>query len=117
MLNMNMSTNAREESLANNNYQLLDDEGFLIDPSNWDRAFSEVRAAEMNIVLTKNHWDLIEIIRYKYLEIGALPSMRSVCRKAGVEKRELKEQFGSCLIIWKLAGLPDPGEEAKTYMG
>ncbi len=41
------------ESLANNNYQLLDDEGFLIDPSNWGRAFSEVRVTEMNIVLTK----------------------------------------------------------------
>ncbi len=60
---------------------------------------------------------MIEIIRYKNLEIGALPSMRSVCRKVGFEKRELKEQFGSCLIIWKLAGLPDPGEEVKTYMG
>jgi len=53
MLNMNMSTDARGESLANNNYQLLDDEGFLIDPSNWGRAFSKVRATEMNIVLTK----------------------------------------------------------------
>lgn len=113
---MNLNTNAGLESHVKNNYQLLDDEGFLIDPYDWDTSFSEIRAAEKNVVLTKEHWELIELIRYKYLTIGALPSMRSICKKVGFEKSALKEQFGSCLVIWKLAGLPDPGEEVKTYM-
>ena len=113
----NMSTYVKADGHADYHYQQLDEEGFLIDPHDWEPSFSEARAAEMKIVLTKTHWDLIDLIRYKYLALGALPSMRSVCKKIGFEKHELKNQFGSCLLLWKLAGLPDPGEEAKTYMG
>jgi len=117
MFNINMSTQARANAHDGYNYQQLDEEGFLIDPHDWEPSFSEGRATEMKISLTKEHWDLINLIRYKYLALGALPSMRSVCKKVGFEKHELKNQFGSCLRLWKLAGLPDPGEEAKTYMG
>lgn len=117
MLNISTSTHIRVEELAGKSYQQLDDEGFLIDPHDWEPSFSDDRAAEIGILLTIEHWDLIRLIRHKYLTLGALPSMRSVCKKIGFEKHELKMQFGSCLMIWKLAGLPDPGEEAKTYMG
>ena len=117
MLNVNTSTYVRADEFAGNNYQRLDAEGFLIDPHDWEPSFSELRAAEMKMLLTEKHWQLIELIRYKYLALGVLPTMRSVCKKTGFEKHQLKEQFGSCLFLWKLAGLPDPGEEAKTYMG
>jgi len=97
-------------------YQLLDEEGFLIDPYKWSAAFTEARAVERGLILTEKHWQLIELIRYKYLTLGAVPPMRSVCRAIGFKKYELIKQFGSCLDLWKLAGLPNPGEEAKTYM-
>jgi len=117
MLNINTSTHVSVDGFVGSNYQRLDEGGFLINPHDWAPSFSEVRAAEINILLTKKHWELIKLIRYKYLALGALPTMRSVCKKTGFEKHELKEQFGSCLFLWRLAGLPDPGEEAKTYMG
>jgi len=112
MLNINVSTT----TTAHRCYQLLDAEGFLIDPYDWSPAFTEARAAERQLELTEKHWQLISLIRHKYLILGAIPPMRSVCKAIGFEKHELKEQFGSCLDIWRLAGLPYPGEEAKTYM-
>ena len=113
MLNINVGTEVTDFRVG----QLVDDEGFFLDPYDWRRSFSIAMAAERNIVLTDKHWALIELIRSKYLILGAIPPMRSVCRAIGFEKHELKEQFGSCLFVWKLAGLPNPGEEAISYMG
>lgn len=98
------------------NHAILDEEGFLIDPSDWTRAFTEQKAREANIQLNSKHWHLIEIIRDKYLRLGALPPMRTVCKAAGFGKHELKQHFGSCIKLWKIAGLPNPGEEAIAYM-
>ncbi len=97
-------------------YVLIDKEGYLLDPLDWTRAFTEGRAREADIELTDKHWHLIEIIRDKYLRLGALPPIRSVCKAVGFEKHELKRQFGSCLNLWRIAGLPNPGEEAVAYM-
>ncbi len=105
-----------ESETLNKPVHLLDDEGFLLDADQWTAAFSELRAAEINVELDHRHWALIKLIRDKYLRLGALPLMRNVCKAAGFEKSELKHQFGSCLTLWKIAGLPNPGEEAKTYM-
>lgn len=97
-------------------HQILDEEGYLVDPFTWDRSFSQRRAEQIGLALTAQHWQLIELIRDKYLRLGALPLMRTVCKAVGIDKQVLKQQFGSCLALWKMAGLPNPGEEAKTYM-
>ena len=98
------------------NYVILDEEGYLLDPSDWSPSFTEGRARAAAIELNNKHWHLIEIIRDKYLRLGALPPMRIVCKAAGFDKQELMQQFGNCLTLWKIAGLPNPGEEAKAYM-
>ena len=95
---------------------LLDSDGFLLDPNDWMPEFTEQHAAREGIELTQNHWQLIEIIRDKYLRLGALPPIRSVCKSSGLDRYQLKSQFGSCLNLWKMAGLPYPGDEAIAYM-
>ena len=95
---------------------LLDEDGFLIETYEWTKAYTTTKAAEANVVLNEKHWLLIDLIRDKYLRLGALPPMRTVCKNVGVNKQEIKSQFGSCLNLWRIAGLPNPGEEAKTYM-
>ena len=106
-----------QDSLENSeSHAILDAEGYLIDPSDWSRAFTERKAREASIELSSKHWQLIEIIRDKYLRLGALPPIRTVCKAVGFDKHELKLQFGSCLNLWKVAGLPNPGEEAIAYM-
>ena len=112
MLNLEQGTTALDQK----KHEILDEEGYLIDAYSWDRSFTERRAEEANLTLTAQHWQLIELIRDKYLRLGALPPMRTVCKAVGIDKQTLKQQFGSCLALWKMAGLPNPGEEAKAYM-
>lgn len=112
MLNLEQAITALDQ----NERQILDEEGYLIDPFSWDRSFTKRRAAEARVTLTAQHWQLITLIRDKYLRLGALPPMRTVCKSVGIDKQVLKQQFGSCLALWKMAGLPNPGEEAKAYM-
>ena len=97
-------------------YQLLDEEGYLVDAYEWTHEFTEQQAADAGLQLNAQHWQLIELLRDKYLRLGALPPMRTVCKSVGLDKQVLKSQFGSCLNLWKMAGLPNPGEEAKAYM-
>lgn len=112
MLNIDRANNA----VKFQKYERLDEEGYLIDPWDWDRSFTEKSATQAGILLSDKHWVLIELIRDKYLRLGALPPMRTVCKSVGLNKQALKNQFGSCINLWKIAGLPDPGEEAKIYM-
>lgn len=101
------------------NYQsfhLLDEDGFLVDAHEWSREFTHQRAVDEGLELNEKHWQLIELLRDKYLTLGALPPMRTVCKAVGLDRNLLKAQFGSCLRLWKLAGLPNPGEEAIAYM-
>jgi dissimilatory sulfite reductase related protein len=112
-----LQTQTKNSSIENlQNLQIIDEDGYLIDPVVWTQSFTIRRAQEAGIELVQQHWQLIDIIRDKYLRLGALPPMRSVCKSAGLNKSELKQQFGSCLNLWKMAGLPNPGEEARAYM-
>ena len=113
MLNVEQGGGSRTR---NTEVQMLDDEGYLVDPLTWDRSFTERHAEQANLFLTAQHWQLIELIRDKYLRLGALPPIRTVCKAVGIDKHVLKTQFGSCLALWKMAGLPNPGEEARAYM-
>jgi len=45
-----------------------------------------------------------------------LPSLRRVCRATGLSRDEVHDLFGGCLPVWRIAGLPNPGEEAKAYL-
>jgi len=45
-----------------------------------------------------------------------VPLMRRVCRSQNLDRDSVKDLFGNCLNVWKIAGLPNPGEEAKAYM-
>lgn len=94
----------------------LDEGGFLIDANAWDPQAAEAIAKMCELgPLTEAHWQVIYFVRAKYLRFGALPAMRSVCRGTGVTPDAIHDLFGSCDRLLKVAGIPDPGEEAKSY--
>ncbi|MCG8426112.1 MAG: TusE/DsrC/DsvC family sulfur relay protein [Chromatiales bacterium] len=95
----------------------FDDEGFLLDPAEWSEEVAVI-LAEMEGVgeLTAEHWAVIKVLRDLYLRLGALPPMRRICRNSAVSRTRVKELFGGCRQVWRIAGLPHPGEEALTYM-
>ena len=96
---------------------LFDEDGFLVDPDQWTQELSSQLADASGLgELTPRQWATIAFIREKYLRVGALPPMRRVCKKLNMSKAEIKALFGGCRQLWRIAGLPNPGEEARTYM-
>src|SRR5512134_2713566 len=95
----------------------FDDDGFLLVPENWSPHLADTLALEAGIeTLTARHWQVIDYVRERYFAIGALPVMRLVCRAAGLDPSRAHQLFSSCRTLWRIAGLPNPGEEAKAYM-
>lgn len=95
----------------------FDVDGFLAESDDWTADLAEELALKAGIAkLTATHWKVIEIVRNGYFSIGALPVMRLVCRAAGLERNQAHQLFSSCTDLWRIAGLPNPGEEAKSYM-
>lgn len=95
----------------------FDVDGFLAESGHWSADLAEELAHQAGIAeLTAKHWEVIGIVRNGYFSIGALPVMRLICRAAGLERSQAHRLFSSCASLWRIAGLPNPGEEAKSYM-
>ncbi len=94
----------------------FDEDGFLFEPQAWTRELAQQMATVDEILLTDAHWEIITFVRDRYFRYGTMPLMRRVCRELGYGKEAVRGLFGGCRKLWQIAGLPNPGEEAKTYM-
>jgi len=95
----------------------FDGAGFLGDGARWTPALAAQIAADEGVpALSPKHWEVIDLVRERYFSVGALPVMRLICRAAGIEPGRAHHLFPSCRSLWRIAGLPDPGEEARAYM-
>ncbi|MFZ0255640.1 MAG: TusE/DsrC/DsvC family sulfur relay protein [Gammaproteobacteria bacterium] len=96
---------------------VFDNDGFLVDPAAWTREAARQIATTDGIGrLTPDHWAIIFDLRERYLKMGTLPVMSHICRVHHLKRGAVNELFGGCRRAWRIAGLPNPGEEAKTYM-
>lgn len=89
---------------------IVDEEGFLQQPDQWDRAVAEAMASELGIDLTERHWLVIDFMRNSYLDKGQAPTIRSLGKQSGVPVKELYQLFpkGPAKLAAKLAGIPKP---------
>lgn len=96
----------------------LDEDGFLINPSMWTPSVAEYLARIDGIrELTDTHWKLIDSLRDFYFSHGYAPQERHVCLLQHLDKYCLEDLFNNQYReAWRLAGLPNPGEEYKSYM-
>ncbi|MCB1758988.1 MAG: TusE/DsrC/DsvC family sulfur relay protein [Gammaproteobacteria bacterium] len=118
MFAVNNSIDRKFDAGSTGDALLLDEEGFLLDPSLWSEHSGQMLADLRGVGrLTREHWTVIHFVRDRYLRLGAIPPMRRICRSSALSRRDIKRMFGSCLEVWRIAGLPNPGEEAKSYMG
>lgn len=91
----------------------LDEGGFLVDRRLWDRRMAQQIADHVGLGrLTTTQWLIIDFVRDRSFRLGALPPMRNLCRKLGVDREAVTRSFGSCRHLWQVAGLPNPGEDA-----
>jgi TusE/DsrC/DsvC family sulfur relay protein len=95
----------------------FDEDGFLVDGERWHSGLATALAAEEGLdALGEQHWRILDFIRDYHARFGAVPMLRRVCRREGIDRQRMKRLFGSCRSAWRIAGLPNPGEEAKAYM-
>jgi tRNA 2-thiouridine synthesizing protein E len=95
----------------------FDMDGFIKDPRSWDRKLARTIATREGIQeLGDDHWRVIEQLRKHYFEMGSIPVMRHICRDAGLNEHCVSDLLHDPKRAWRIAGLPDPGEEAKAYM-
>jgi TusE/DsrC/DsvC family sulfur relay protein len=90
----------------------LNEEGFLINPEEWNRevAFALAKSQEGLDELTEEHWAVIDYIREYYQEKKLAPMVRKVCKNSGLSLKKIFELFpsGPAKGACKLAGLPKP---------
>jgi TusE/DsrC/DsvC family sulfur relay protein len=90
----------------------LNEEGFLIDPQQWDTAVAEYLANSQEGLpnLTEEHWAVINFIRGHFEQNQLAPMVRSICKTTGLPLKRIYELFpsGPAKGACKLAGLPKP---------
>jgi tRNA 2-thiouridine synthesizing protein E len=96
---------------------LRDANGFLVETGSWNRSTATRIAETLGIRdLTLAHWAILWYLRRHYLVQGTLPWEAHVCRELGMGKGCIHSLFGGPLTAWQVAGLPNPGEEARAYL-
>lgn len=95
----------------------FDDAGLLLDAGMWNVALAQQIAFQNEIgMLTEDHWKIIYALRAHYEKFGVAPAMQNICHDLGRGRFWVHDLFHTCLNAWRVAGLPNPGEEAKTYL-
>jgi tRNA 2-thiouridine synthesizing protein E len=97
--------------------ELFDEDGLVRDFSLWSEPLAEAIAQDVGVgALSEAHWKIVRAMREQYAKLGVAPSMHRVCHDAGIERQQVNDLFGYCLVAWRIAGLPNPGEEGKAYL-
>ena len=99
-----------EKKIAGKTVQ-VNDEGYLTNPSEWNKDIAAEIAKEEGIgELTDGHWKVIDFLQKDYEEKGTMPSLRRVTKAGGVPTKELYALYpgGPLKKSSKIAGLPKP---------
>lgn len=90
---------------------LVDQEGFLVDPTAWSKGVAVEMAHEQGLeVLDEAHWVTIRFLRDYYFTHGKAPMSRDIKKGTGLSLLEIERLFPGGLKegARRLAGLPNP---------
>lgn len=89
----------------------FDEQGFMSEPNEWDKAVATTLADEIGISpLTDRHWQVIEFCRSDYARNGDAPTLRRIMKVGGIPTKELYKLFpkGPAKKVAYVAGLGKP---------
>lgn len=96
---------------------LFDADGFLIDPSLWSESLADhIAQADGMGSLNATQLGVLHTLRREFARHGTITALSHVCHLAGREADCMHHLFRDAREAWRLAGLPNPGEEAKVYL-
>jgi tRNA 2-thiouridine synthesizing protein E len=95
----------------------VDEEGFLVNLADWTKEICETMASDDDIVLTDEHWAVLNFLRDYYEEYQVAPAVRVLTKQ--IKKRMGKEKGNSKYLYslfpygpgkqgCRFAGLPKP---------
>lgn len=90
---------------------MVNDEGFMTNPSEWNKEIAVELAKEEGIEeLTAAHWKVIDFCRESAKTSGKAPTLRTITNGAGVSTKELFTLFpkGPAKKVAKISGLGKP---------
>jgi len=88
----------------------VNEEGFLIDPAEWDEPLARCLAARIGIELTDEHWKVIRFLRHDYAAQGETATLRRISTVGGIPVKTLFQLFPQkpAKKLAYVAGLPKP---------
>jgi len=95
----------------------LDDDGYLEDSEEWNENIARGLAKNEGIdELDAGMMDVIRFMRSYFVNYNSFPVLNSVCKNVHQPKECVNEEFIDPLKAWKIAGLPNPGDEVISYL-
>lgn len=96
---------------------LLDGEGFLVSLDDWNKDVAIELAKNENIDLSKEHWEILELVRNYYRDYQSSPANRALVKYTGIHLGKDKGRSIYLMMLFpespakiacKIAGLPKP---------
>lgn len=95
---------------------ITDSEGYLKSPENWNISIAKTIASKEAIVMTSDHWEIVNFMRNFYLKYNKTPSMKML--SIAIQKKSKKKNISIYLFklfprgpaqqASKIAGIPKP---------
>jgi dissimilatory sulfite reductase related protein len=94
-----------------------DEEGYLVNLSDWNKEVAEHIAQTENVNMTDQHWEVVDFLREYYEEYQIAPAVRvltkAIGKKLGADKGNSQYlydlfPYGPAKQACKIAGLPKP---------
>jgi len=94
-----------------------DEEGYLVNLSDWSEEVANEIAKTENVEMSQNHWEVVNFLRDYYNEYQIAPAVRvltkAIGKKLGPDKGNSKYlyelfPYGPAKQACKIAGLPKP---------
>lgn len=96
----------------------IDEEGYLINPGDWDQAVGEGMARLEELELVSEHWVVFGLMRSHYEENGVAPDVRHIFKQLSIDmkisKKEAKAKlfslfpYGYVQQACKISGMKRP---------
>jgi len=94
----------------------VDEDGFLVSFEEWNEKIAHALAKnEGQKTLTEDQLDILKFMRDYYRKYNFFPILRYVCKNVHQPRNCINEKFIDPVQAWKIAGLPNPGDEVMMF--
>jgi tRNA 2-thiouridine synthesizing protein E len=103
--------------LSNTAGHVFDADGFFLEPACWNVALARrIAYADGLGALDPAQVALLLMLRRAYDKHNAVSAMSHICHLGGYGADCMQQMFHGPREAWRIAGLPNPGDEARSYM-